>query len=242
MARSSIPHPTKRPKDGEEWAGYAIVWGVLAPILAGGLADVVAAYVIGSLTSHPPSATTSGVVAVLGAAAYYTFQGTFTWRFWFISYRNKTGNVTQRGRQNANNGGVNVKAAKNATVNVIPAHPPAKGAVKAMVSRADWGLQTPPANPTAVNVYARLSNRGGRVGVEHAALRFPGHDTFEHLYSQETPSGTHGPPVLDTGDVREYLFRFESKVKAELAGKKGTLEFGWTDGQTTRAEVVVRSA
>ena len=126
---------------------YAIVWGVVAPVVTGGLLGAVATYVVLSLTGLQPSDLTKGIVGVLGAAAYYTFQGTFTWRSWFISYQNKMGSVSQRGAQNANNGGLNVKAAKNSTVNISPFHAPAPPTV-VVVHSAPAHAEIPVSKPS----------------------------------------------------------------------------------------------
>lgn len=127
MTNSAFPHPTKVPTDGEAWMWYVIWWGLAAALFAGAMLGALATYVVHSLTQKDPSATTTGIAGVAGAGIYYAFQGRFTWRAWFTSYKTKTGNTSQRGRQNATTGGVNVALkgkGQNVTINqAAPAAP-----------------------------------------------------------------------------------------------------------------------
>lgn len=124
MANSALPHPAKVPKDGEAWMWYVIVWGLIAALFAGAILGALATYAVHSLTQKDPSATTTGVAGVAGAGIYYAFQATFTWRFWIKSYKDQSGNVKQRGRQNANNGGINVEVkGKNHNFTLAPPAP-----------------------------------------------------------------------------------------------------------------------
>jgi hypothetical protein len=116
---------------------YVIWWGFAAALFAGAILGGLVTYVVMSLTGKNPSGTTTGAAGVAGAALYYTFQGTFTWRFWITSYKNKSGNVSQRGRQNANNGGMNFELkGKNHNVTIAPLAAPAPPTVFVVPSQA----------------------------------------------------------------------------------------------------------
>jgi hypothetical protein len=153
VATSALPHPTKIPKDGEAWMWYVVIWGLAAALFAGAILGALATYVVFSLTGKNPSSFTTGAAGVTGTGIYYAFQATFTWRFWIKSYKDQSGNVKQRGRQNANNGGFNIHAEKGASVTMTAPAPVPPPTVNVVLSHAP-PPPTLPAPPSPIVAFS----------------------------------------------------------------------------------------
>lgn len=102
----------------------------------------------------------------------------------------------------------------------------------ARAKRVDWGPQTPPSNPTAVNVYARIASKGESTGIEDAQLNILGvRGNFVLLYVQNSGTGERALPRFERGDVRDLMFRFESRAPLTLDSTKGTVKVRLTNGR-----------